>query len=1022
MTSQPIGAPQSWIRWPVASLRSYFLTLIALATVPLALLAAWLISEQVQASRAHLEADLARAASSAALTVEREIASSTDALYILSFSDPLQNGDIAGIFSALSALPSPRNTWSSVFLLDMDGNVLFNTRQPGSQPLGRLRDMRTLHKLQQTRQAVVTDLITGPDGHYATSVLVPVVVKGKLTYALGAWIKPASWRHLISTSTGTSSTAYIAIFDSTFKVVARNLGGEAVVASPLADETLQQVQAQPNGTGSISTLEGEWAYGAWHALEGGGWGVLIAEPAVPIDQAHRASVATAIGMGVLSVIAGIILSMRVARRLTDPLRRLAQDGPGQLGGEAVQVYELQLLEHALTEAEKQRETAREKLQAKATEFETLFRSSAVGLAITQTPDCTSVLRNPALARMLGELPSDSTATLMPRSIWPELDIRRGGQRLQPSDLPLQTAARTGLPQRDVDLEVMQPDGSTSLKLIAQAVPLFDPYGYTRGAIATFTDITEIKQTETALMQAERRLSESQYLIELAQAAGHVGFFNHDFGKGDVTWTSGLSRLFGLGLSDFEGPWEAWLKRVHADDRGTVLRMIRQITQDQQEQGTFEFRTLREDGQERWLSSRVQVTYSPSGEAAQMNGVVVDITQQKLVDQERAAWVQRETQARLEAEHANRAKDEFLAMLGHELRNPLGAISAGCEVLNRSEANPEVAQRARQIITRQTRHLGRLMDDLLDVARVISGQIYLAKEPLRLDQLVQRVVNTFEIAGHLRAHDVQTELEPVWVHADMTRMEQVITNLLNNAIKYTPEQGHITLGLHPVDEEAVLTVRDTGMGMTAELQAKAFDLFVQGERSLDRRQGGLGIGLTLVKRLAELHGGRVSVVSEGPNLGCEFTLRLPMTEPEKALHLKASRAPMEHCKVVVVEDNEDARDALTSMLSLDQHVTLSAINGREGLALIEAEQPDLALIDIGLPEVNGYEVAHRLRQKGYQGWLIALSGYGQTDDIERSRQAGFDDHLVKPINPDKLHRILTQASNARTSPDELDQGQ
>ena len=976
---------RSWLRWPKASLRVYFMVVIGLATVPVTILAASLITQQVQMRKSQLELDLSRAAASFALTIEREVASSMDALYILSLSEPLQHGDVAGLFSSISAAPWPRQSWRSAFLVNLDGDVIFNTRQPQDRQLGKVGDMAALARLKQTRQAVITDLVAGPDGEPSTGIMVPVLVKGQLTGALGAWIPPSSWHQLIMTM-APARDGFMSIFDAHMHLVARNK----------------------------DLLEGGQAYGAWHMVSATGWGVEVGEPAPPIDHAHLMSIAATLAMGLLSLITGMYLAMRVARQVTVPLQMLTKHGPHALDKPST-VRELNQLEQALTDAEVQREAAHERLQAKADEFEILFQWSPIGLAITQTSSCDRVLRNPALARMLNELVQDSTTPSKPRTGWPQHQVRSQGKTIPVHNLPLQKAARTGQQQMDVELEVIHDTGRT-VKLIAHAMPLLDAQGQVRGAIAAFTDITERKQAEELLITAERHLRESQHLMELAQAAGHVGFFNHDFQRGTVTWTSGLSRLFGITLSNFEGPWKAWMRRLDRADRKQVRRTIQMAIAEHANRSTFEFGIHREDGSLHWLSTKVMIGYAVNGAPLHMRGAVVDITQQKSYEQERAARVERETQARHEAENTNRAKDEFLAMLGHELRNPLGAMAAACEVLNRAQDQEEMAQRARQIISRQTTHLGRLMDDLLDVARVISSKILLVREPFRLDQLAQHVCHTFDIAGQLQAHQLDTHFDEVWVHADMTRIEQVITNLLDNARKYTQEQGHISMRVERNGVQAVLSIQDSGMGMTPEMMDRAFDLFAQGERSLDRRQGGLGIGLTLVKRLVELHGGQVSVSSPGLQQGCTFTLHLPLANavPAPAAKINHLMPSASHRKVVVIEDNDDAREALCAMLALGEHDILSAVDGRAGLDLIARELPDLALIDIGLPELTGYEVARQIREQGYQGWLIALSGYGQADDLQRSRMAGFDDHLVKPVTPEKLAHLLAYTSEPRSS--------
>lgn len=500
--------------------------------------------------------------------------------------------------------------------------------------------------------------------------------------------------------------------------------------------------------------------------------------------------------------------------------------------------------------------------------------------------------------------------------------------------------------------------------------------------------------------------DEQVLIEWAQSIGHIGFFNQAHGDPRVRWTQGLSQLMGIPQAAHEGNWRPLLRRLHPQDRAPLLQQWRKALRDGVAQLTLEARCLSNEPAPRWLSCRAAIAYDAHHRPRSVTGMVMDITPQKALDRERAALMAREQAARKEAESANRAKDEFLAMLGHELRNPLGAISAACEVLNRADPQEEVAQRARQIIARQTTHLSRLMDDLLDVFRVISGKVLLLRTPMQLGQVVQRVAHTQELAGQLRAHELDLQLDEVWVHADVTRMEQVINNLLSNAVKYTPAGGRIAIRVKQEGKQAVLQVQDSGVGMTPELMKHVFDMFVQGERTMDRPQGGLGIGLALVRRLAELHGGDASVSSPGPGQGCTFTVRLPLaqaTQPSPESH--AEQGTSTSRRVVVIEDNEDTREALCALLTLHHHDTYSAPEGMSGLALIMRIQPDVALIDIGLPGLNGYDVARHLRAIGYGGRLIAVSGYGQPADVQRAHQAGFNQHLVKPVDPRQLEDLI-----------------
>ena len=378
------------------------------------------------------------------------------------------------------------------------------------------------------------------------------------------------------------------------------------------------------------------------------------------------------------------------------------------------------------------------------------------------------------------------------------------------------------------------------------------------------------------------------------------------------------------------------------------------------------------------------------------------------DADRAELLAREQAARAEAEAASRGKDEFLAMLGHELRNPLGAIAGAVGVLNAVGGPDDRARRGREVIGRQLQHLARLVDDLLDVSRVTSGKIVLHRAPLDLGDLVSDVLTVWRSTGRLEQHDVSVDVASVWVDADEVRMEQVLSNLVGNALKYTPAGGRVTVRVAAEGEVAVLEVTDTGVGIAASLLTMVFDLFVQGERTLDRTQGGLGLGLTLVKALVRMHGGSVAVASEGVGKGAVFSVRLPrIAEPAERMP-PATAAPTSGARrILVVEDNDDAREMLRTALTLQGHEVHEASDGIAGIAAAASFAPDAALIDVGLPGVDGYEVARRIRatDDGRVMLLVALTGYGQDGDRQRALDAGFDVHLTKPLAPEQVVAVI-----------------
>lgn len=358
------------------------------------------------------------------------------------------------------------------------------------------------------------------------------------------------------------------------------------------------------------------------------------------------------------------------------------------------------------------------------------------------------------------------------------------------------------------------------------------------------------------------------------------------------------------------------------------------------------------------------------------------------------------------------KDEFLAMLGHELRNPLAPIANAVQLMRLHKGDDPVQQQARDIIERQVGQLTRLVGDLLEISRINTGKIQITKDWIVVSSIIERAIETAHPLIAQRRHELSVSQPPppVWLHADAARLEQVVVNLLTNAAKYTEEGGHIWLSVQQEDDVMILRVRDTGVGIASELLPHVFDLFTQAERSLDRSQGGLGIGLCLVKRLVELHEGTVEVHSI---IGqeTEFVVRLPVmlsfTPPSQLPSDEISPSSEARRRVLVVDDNVDSAETLAMLLEASGHDVQTAYNGQSGLEAALEYQPDMMLLDIGLPELNGYEVARRIRQHPLLKHmvLIAMTGYGQEKDRQYSREAGFDHHLVKPANFDEVLSIL-----------------
>jgi signal transduction histidine kinase/ActR/RegA family two-component response regulator len=369
--------------------------------------------------------------------------------------------------------------------------------------------------------------------------------------------------------------------------------------------------------------------------------------------------------------------------------------------------------------------------------------------------------------------------------------------------------------------------------------------------------------------------------------------------------------------------------------------------------------------------------------------------------------------------ADRRKDEFLGMLSHELRNPLAPIRYSVFLLNRAGTQSETAVYARQVIERQTEHLTRLIDDLLDVTRIARGKVSIAREPVDISDVARRAADDHGplFAERGIAMSLEIPQQAAWVVGDETRIAQVLANLLANAAKFTPAGGRVGMTVASEASNVEIRVQDSGAGIDPSLRTRVFEPFVQSDKTLARSGGGLGLGLALVKGVVQLHGGTVEAESAGVGQGSEFVIRLPRLAPPETLPMPAARtSALVHPKrVLIIEDHRDAAESLARLVSLLGHTSYIAHDGPTGFEMIQASQPDVVLCDIGLPGMSGYELVKQIRERGLNGArLIAISGYAQPEDVRRAIDAGFDAHVAKPPDPGEIHRLLSHEAPAPPS--------
>lgn len=523
---------------------------------------------------------------------------------------------------------------------------------------------------------------------------------------------------------------------------------------------------------------------------------------------------------------------------------------------------------------------------------------------------------------------------------------------------------------------------------ARLVPEFGADGATEFVLGVTRDVTEARAAEVALRESEERL-------RMALTAARAGAWAWDITDDVVTWSPENYALYGVDPAAGPLRYAAWVARIHPDDRARTSAALQDALARRRDEYRVEFRLNEPGAAERWLLGLGRVEFGPDGAPARMAGINLDLTERKRFEQALA--------------EQDRRKDEFLATLAHELRNPLAPIRNGVEIIRLAGADGEAVERARAVIERQLGHLVRLVDDLLDVSRVSRGKIELHRRPLDLASVAHHAVETCRALIDARGHTlaVTTPADPLRVEGDFVRLTQVVSNLLHNAAKYTDPGGRIALTVARDGAEAVLEVRDSGRGIDPRVLPHLFDLFFQADRDLDRADGGLGIGLSLVRSLVEMHGGRVEAASAGRGGGSEFTVRLPvLTGAAVAPAAPPTAGARAATRVLVVDDNVDAAESLAVLLGLDGHEVLVSHDGLEAVEVALRERPSVVLLDIGLPGLTGYEVCREIRMGGLTDALIvAVTGYGQEQDRRLAREAGFDAHQVKPVDPEVLRALL-----------------
>ncbi len=638
-------------------------------------------------------------------------------------------------------------------------------------------------------------------------------------------------------------------------------------------------------------------------------------------------------------------------------------------------------------------------RAQLAEMQTLFEAAPIGIFVGRDVDCHSMVMNRAGAQML-RLSSEANPSLSGPDA-PALPFRvfRDGRELDADELPMQRAVRHGETIEEFEEEIHFEDGEVKT-LMTYAAPLRDADGTVRGCVGTFADVTATREAERHYRETLERLK-----LHLDNTPVAACEWAADFRI--LRWSPAAERMFGWTADEALGSSVEGLGLIYEGDREHVRGLMRALVAGTVERNRNLNRNCRKDGEVIWCSWYNSVLRDERGDLVSVLSLAMDVTDRQNLEE----GLRRQAE---QLADADRRKDEFLSMLGHELRNPLAPLRNAVAFLALKGDDPEGVEWARQVIDRQTQHLERLVDDLLDVARITRGAIDLKLDRLDLCAIVREAVTATEPIVRERTHHLTVDLpeRPLIVSGDPTRLVQVLTNLINNAAKYTPPDGQLRLAVAQRDEVVSVTVEDNGQGITPEQMPYIFDVFTQGKSSLTRTDGGLGLGLALVKRLVEMHGGTVRAESAGVGQGSRFTVTLPIANPAAGAEAvpTASTTPLWPAadnpkRILVVDDNEDVLESSKLILEVLGHEVWGVSSGRQVVDKVKEVRPHVVVLDIGLQDIDGIEVARRLAELPERPAMkvIAFSGYG--DRVAGAESGLFDGHLLKGVGLDKLTQFL-----------------
>jgi len=1017
-------------------LRRQLITLVLVAVVPVVVFAFAMVALFGRESRASTEGGLRDATRALTLAIDRELETSVKALEALAGSLHLDSGDLPSFYEHLQRTVPTQPRWRVVFLADREGNIRLASSQSLGTPIRQsIRDRAYFRELLTTRKPVFSELVAERNARQTPviAMLVPVIRQGELVYAVGAALDlDALSRFIAAHSLPPEWTA--TVLDKNGTVLARSRDPEQWFGRQAEPAVRGDKTALTSGTGDDGGVRSYLAHGRSAFA---GWMVTVSVPAETVDAPLRRSLAVAVGGGLLLLGGGLIFALTLGRRVARPIEGLVEAAEALGRGQPVttaasRIAEVERLGAAIATAAHERERVEQALRDSEAQLRAIF-TSALDAIVVADSDGRYVDCNPAAEELFGV----SRVTLLGRGVRdfarPDADVEGAWKEF------LRKGTATGT------FDLLRPDGAerrVEYSATADVMP--------GRHVSVLRDVTARREAEDELRRRER---ESTTLAELTQRMNahldldeilrsvcesaravcgadgatialaepgtpHVMTLRQRVASEDVPLPSlTIERGRGLGgrVMETGAPYRT-------DDYAREMA----ITRDYDVLGErFQTRSvmvvpIRVDARIEGLLYVANTTRRPFTDRDE--AVLVRLAEQAAVAIHNARLLAREQLALAESEAANRSKDEFLATLSHELRTPLTSMLGWVRMLRGARLDAEQTGRALETIERNTRLQAKLIDDLLDVSRIVAGKIKLEQQRVDLGSVIAEAVQSLrreaELAGIELA--VASPETPGIVLGDAVRLQQIVANLVSNAIKFTPAGGHITVALEPVGAAVRLIVQDTGIGIPATLLPNIFDRFLQGDGSRTRGRGGLGLGLAIVRHLVELHGGAIKAFSEGQGRGATFTVTLPAlpraaSEETPALVRVPSTGerPLEGVRVLAVEDHEDSRELVRVALAERGAEMVVAASVDEALALLDHERFDVLVSDVGMPYRDGYALVEALRELEHTRGrrpipAIALTAFAGRDDRERLLAAGFQVHMAKPIDPDVLADTVARA--------------